>query len=54
MLDLGCADSIWVGGHRAGPGDPEDDQYYDAYCAPGYHYPVQDIAVTVQDGDAVF
>ncbi len=42
-LELVCADSIWIGGEFAYPGDPEYDHYYSTYCEPGYYYPEQKI-----------
>lgn len=42
-LDYVCADSIWIGGSFAYPGDPEYDQYYETYCSPGYYYPAQKV-----------
>ena len=52
-LELACADSVWAG-YWAKPGDPEYDQYFDRYCVPGFYYPTQTIAFSVEDGDADF
>jgi hypothetical protein len=49
-LDLACPDRIWIGGRYAHPGDPEYDDYYEKYCAPGYYYPAQRIWFTCENG----
>ena len=49
-IELECADQIWVGGKYAYPGDPEYDEYYENYCAPGYFFPAQKIMFECVDG----
>ena len=49
-IELACADSIFIGGGYAHPGDPEYDSYYEAYCAPGYYYPAQKIWFVCEEG----
>jgi len=49
-LELSCPDRIWIGGKYAYPGDPEYDNYYETYCAPGYYYPAQRIWFTCENG----
>ncbi|UCF06577.1 MAG: hypothetical protein JSV33_05995 [bacterium] len=49
-LELVCADSIWVGGEFAYPGDPAYEEYFERYCEPGYFYPAQKIWFECEDG----
>lgn len=52
-IELACADSIFIGGRYAHPGDPEYDIYYETYCEPGYYYPAQKIWFVCEEGDYV-
>jgi len=49
-IELECADSVWVGGRFAYPGDIEYDSYFESYCEPEYFYPSQKILFECQDG----
>ncbi|UCF05207.1 MAG: hypothetical protein JSV33_15015 [bacterium] len=49
-LELTCPERTWVGGKWAYPGDPEYDNHYEKYCAPGYYYPAQRIWFTCENG----
>jgi hypothetical protein len=50
-IEYACADSIFIGGGVAHPGDPEYDAYYETYCEPGYFYPAQRIWFECEEGD---
>jgi len=49
-IEPACADSIWVGGYFAKPGDPEYERYYESYCEPGYFFPEQKVWFKCVDG----